>query len=433
MKVSMTALGCAKNQVDSERMLFMLREMGHEITDAQHAEAVIVNTCGFIDPAKEESIDAIFSAVKLKEKGVKYVLVTGCLAQRYGKDLLQDIPEIDGIIGVEQYKNFPRLFTETVEGRKPFATARTGEAFECGRVLLTPGYTAYVRIAEGCDNRCTYCAIPLIRGGYRSIPMDSVLSEMRSLAAGGAREQILIAQDTSRYGRDRGIARGLPELLQKAGEIDGIDWLRVLYLYPDDVDKELIDAMASVKKMCRYVDIPLQHSVPSLLRAMNRRGDIARIEDTLSYAREKGFCLRTTMIVGFPGETDEDFDALCAFISRVQFDRLGAFAYSPEENTAAAAMPHQVPDDVKQRRLDTLMTLQAGISLKRNEGRVGTREQVLVCRKTGDRLFCRSAWEAPDADGWIIARGSAQPGEMITVKITRADTYDLYGETEDPS
>ena len=431
MKVSMTALGCAKNQVDSERMLFMLRQMGHEITDAEHAEAVIVNTCGFIDPAKEESINAIFSAVKLKEKGLKYLLVTGCLAQRYGRDLLEEIPEIDGIIGVEQYKNFPRLFTETLEGRKPFAVERTGEAFECGRVLLTPGYTAYVRIGEGCDNRCTYCAIPQIRGGYRSIPMDAVLREMRSLSANGAREQILIAQDTSRYGRDLGMKNGLAELLKRAGEIGGIDWLRVLYLYPDDVDRALIDAMASVDKLCRYVDIPLQHSRPGILKAMNRRGDIGRIEDTLSYAREKGFCLRTTMIVGFPGETEEDFDALCDFTARVRFDRLGAFAYSPEEGTAAADMPGQVPEEEKQRRLDTLMTLQAGISLERNEQRTGSTEKVLVCRKNFKKLYCRSAWEAPDADGWIIAEGGAAPGEMRSVRITKADTYDLYGELED--
>ncbi len=431
MKVGMIALGCAKNQVDSERMLYMLRQAGHTIVPLEEAEAAVVNTCGFIDSAKEESIDAIFSAVKLKEKGLRYVLVTGCLAQRYGRELLEQIPEIDGIIGVEQYRDFPRLFAQTVGGGRPFATGRTGETFDCGRVLLSDPFTAYVRIAEGCDNRCTYCAIPQIRGGYRSVPMDRVLAEMRTLAAGGAREQILIAQDTSRYGRDLGIKNGLPELMERAAAIPGVDWLRVLYLYPDDVDRELIDRLAAADKVCRYVDIPLQHSEPGLLKAMNRRGDIRQIEDTLLYAREKGFCLRTTMIVGFPGETEKDFEGLCDFVSRVRFDRLGAFAYSPEEGTAAAGMPGAVPEEEKARRLDRLMRLQADISLERNRSRVGAKEKVLICRKKGDRLLCRSAWEAPDADGWVIVPGDGAPGEMLDVTLTAASTYDLYGEKRD--
>ena len=428
MKVGMITLGCAKNQVDSERMLYMLREMGHEIADVSEAEAVIVNTCGFIDPAKEESIDAIFSVVKRKHENVKTLLVTGCLAQRYGQALKEEIPEIDGIIGTEKYRDFKQIFTDTVAGKHPFDTGRTGETFSCGRVLLTPPFTSYVRIAEGCDNRCTYCAIPMIRGGYRSVPQDMVLSEMRTLAEGGAREQILIAQDTSRYGRDLGVKDGLPRLLEEAAKIPQIDWLRVLYLYPEDVDRALIDRLSGIEKFCKYVDIPLQHAVPRLLKAMNRRGDIDRIEDTLMYAREKGFCLRTTMIVGFPGETEQDFEELCSFTQRVQFDRLGAFAYSPEEGTPAAKMASAVEEKEKKRRLDRLMTLQSGISLSRGEKRAGTRETVLLCKESGGHMLCRSPWEAPDADGWVIVKGHGTPGDMRTVAITGADTYDLNGE-----
>ena len=349
MKVGLIPLGCAKNQVDSEQMLFLLRQAGHEtVNDASAAEAIIVNTCGFIDSAKEESIDAIFEAVRLKKEGAcRRILVTGCLAQRYGRELMEQIPEIDGLIGVERYADFPRLFEETLQGRRPFDISRGG-SFACGRVLITPSFSAYVRIAEGCDNRCAYCAIPLIRGGYRSRPREDILTEMRQLASGGAREQILIAQDTSRYGRDRGEKRGLEALLREADAIPGIDFLRVLYLYPEDADEGLIDTMASLKHVCRYVDIPLQHAVPRLLKSMNRRGDIENISRVLAYARSRGFALRTTFIVGFPGETEADFLRLCDFVRETEFDRMGAFAYSAEEDTAAAGMPDQVEEEEKQ-------------------------------------------------------------------------------------
>ncbi len=435
MKVGMISLGCAKNQVDSEQMLFLLRQAGHEtVNDASAAEAIVVNTCGFINSAKEESIDAIFEAVRLKKEGAcRRILVTGCLAQRYGRELMEQIPEIDGLIGVERYGDFPRLFEETLRGKRPFDISRGG-SFACGRVLITPSFSAYVRIAEGCDNRCTYCAIPLIRGGYRSRPREEILAEMRQLASGGAREQILIAQDTSRYGRDRGEKRGLEALLREADAIPGIDFLRVLYLYPEDVNEQLIDTMASLAHVCRYVDIPLQHAVPRLLKRMNRRGDIESISRVLAYARSRGFALRTTFIVGFPGETEADFLRLCDFVREEEFDRMGAFAYSAEEDTAAAGMPDQVEEKEKQRRLDELMRLQAEVSLKRNQARVGEETRVLVCCSEGGKYCCRSAWEAPDADGWIIVPGEGrQVGQTERVRITGADTYDLAGRFLDES
>ncbi len=430
MKVGLISLGCAKNQVDSEHMLYMLRKAGHQIVrDEKQAQVLIVNTCGFIDSAKEESIEAILNAARMKEEGVcSKVLVTGCLAQRYGKTLMEEIPEIDGLIGVEQYAGFPQFFEETLAGKRPMETGRNPRPFECGRVLTTPASTAYVRIGEGCNNRCSFCAIPLIRGGYRSRSAGAILEEMKGLAASGAQEQILIAQDTSCWGRDLGEKEGLAGLLKKTGAIGGIRWLRVLYLYAADVNKALIDAMAEIPNFCRYIDIPLQHASPRLLKSMRRRGDIRAIEDTLAYARERGFALRTTFIVGYPGETEEDFGELMDFTKRVAFDRMGAFVYSPEEDTAAAELPGRVDEAEAGERLDRLMRLQQEISLERNRLRIGTREKVLVCEKHGTLLRCRSAWEAPDADGWILVRGEGQVGQWLDVKLTGAEIYDMQGE-----
>ncbi|MBE5776409.1 MAG: 30S ribosomal protein S12 methylthiotransferase RimO [Clostridiales bacterium] len=427
MKVGLLSLGCAKNQVDSEHMLYMLREMGHQIvSDEKDAQVIIINTCGFIDSAKEEAIDAILSAVQLKEEGLcQKVMVTGCLAQRYGESLMEEIPEIDGLIGVEQYQHFKQFFEDTVNGARPMDISRTQHTLECGRVLTTPPFTAYVRIAEGCDNRCHYCAIPLIRGNYRSRSADAIIGEMEQLSANGVREHIFIAQDTTRYGRDRGEKNGLAALLRRAHDVKGVDWLRVLYLYPEDVDDELVDAMAALPNFCRYLDVPLQHASPKMLREMNRRGDIAKIEKTLLRARSMGFALRTTFIVGYPGETEEDFEQLMDFTRRMEFDRMGAFAYSPEEDTVGGEREDQIDDAVKQQRLDRLMTLQADISLRRNQQRVGKTETLLVTEVRPGGCVCRSTWEAPDADGLIFVRDQGVPGEMRRAVITEADTYDL--------
>ncbi len=426
----MISLGCVKNRVDSEQMLGKLTQAGMEIThEPREADVLIVNTCGFIAPAKEESIDAIFEMAEYKKTGRCRVLcVTGCLAQRYKNDLLKEIPEIDCLLGVNQYGHLEKYLSEALSGGRPADTRRSSAFLECGRVLTTPPGTAYIKIGDGCDNRCAYCAIPLIRGGYRSRPKDAILDEMRALARQGVKEHILIAQDTTRYGSDTGLS--LRELLLEASRIEGVEWLRSLYMYPDETDMRLLETMAAHDNICKYLDLPLQHASPRLLKAMNRRGERAHIRQMLTAARQMGFCLRTTFIVGFPGETEADFEELMAFTEEMAFDRMGAFAYSPEEDTPAAGMPGQIEEEVKQERLNRLMTLQARISLERNRSRVGTVEKVLVTGHNGTNYTARSQWEAPDADGEIMLFSSEplKEHQFVTARITGADTYDLSAQ-----
>lgn len=427
MKIGMIALGCVKNRVDSEQMLGQLTQAGMTITqEPKEADILIVNTCGFIAPAKEESIDTILEMAQYKKTGrCRLLCVTGCLAQRYRDALLQDIPEIDCLLGVAQYAHITEYLKDALNGQRPADTRRESGFLECGRVLTTPSYSAYIKTGDGCDNRCTYCAIPLIRGGYRSRPMEDILREIRQLSAQGVREHILIAQDTTKYGIDNGSS--LAELMEKAAVIEGVDWLRSLYMYPDETNLHLLETMARHNNICRYLDLPLQHAAPELLKQMNRRGTPEHTKAMLTAARDMGFCLRTTFIVGFPGETEADFEQLMDFTEEMAFDRMGAFAYSPEEDTPAAEMPHQVPEEIKQERLERLMSLQAKISLSRNQLRVGKEEKLLVTGHNGLHYTARSAWEAPDADG-EIALMSDQPlteGQFIQAKITGADTYDL--------
>lgn len=433
MNVGVVSLGCVKNRVDTEQMLAILTQHGYSLTDqAEKADILIVNTCGFINPAKEESIDTIFEMAQYKQTGrCKLLCVTGCLSQRYGENLAEEIPEADIIVGISQYDLLPGLIEEALQGKRVLDTSRRQQN-PCGsRVLTTKPYTAYVRIGEGCDNRCAYCAIPLIRGNHVSQKEEEVLAEMRRLAADGAREQILIAQDTTRYGRDLKNT-SLQQLIRKAAAIPGLDWLRVLYLYPDETNKAVIDEMAAHPNVCRYIDLPLQHASPAMLKKMNRRGDINEMKALLLYAREKGFALRTTFIVGFPGETQEDFDALMAFTKEVAFDRMGAFAFSPEEDTPAFSMDNQIPEEIKQQRLNELMALQKEISLQRNQSRIGTQEKVLITGRKGGKYTGRSQWEAPDADGEILITTSQRltEGEFVTVRITDADAYDLFAAAD---
>ena len=432
IKVAAVSLGCVKNRVDTELMLGILVKNGFTLTaDEREAEVLIVNTCGFIEPAKEESIDTILSLSNYKENGkLKVLVATGCLTQRYEQELLKEMPELDLILGVNQYEKLPEAIHEALKGKRVSYCADDYHILSGERVLTTPPYTAYVRIADGCDNRCAYCAIPLIRGGFRSRTMDDVLSEIKTLAEGGAGELILIAQDTSRFGMDREGKSLLPELLDEAAQIPGVRWLRVLYCYPDEVDKRLLDVMAAHDNICKYIDLPLQHADPDVLRRMNRRGDIETVKSFLQQARDMGFTLRTTMIVGFPGETQEQFETLLSFVKDMQFDRLGAFTFSPEDDTPAALMEQQIPEDVKQARLDTLMTLQQEISLARNLQRVGTTETVLVEEVSDDgTAIGRTSREAPDADGICRISGAKglTPGSFVSVKITAADAYDLAG------
>ena len=439
MRVGVVSLGCAKNRVDTEEMLSLLSQEGYELTEkAEDAEVLVVNTCGFITSAKEESIDAIFEMAQYKETGkCRALVVTGCLAQRYGEDLMREIPQIDVLSGVTQYDTLAEAIGIALDkGERRMNTERKTAFLHCGRVLTTPKYTAYVRIGEGCDNRCAFCAIPLIRGRHHSRDMEDILGEMKGLSEQGVKEQILIAQDTTGWGRDLGPER-LKDLMRRASlEVEGLEWLRVLYCYPDGTDKALIDEMAAHENICRYLDLPLQHASRRILKAMRRRGDIDQVREVLSYARSLGFALRTTFIVGFPGETEEDFEELMAFCRDMRFDRMGAFTFSPEEDTAAALMDGQIPEEEKKRRLDLLMSQQAGISRERNEARVGTVCRVLVTGRQAGLYTGRSAWEAPDADGIIRfeAKQALKPGDFVDVRLTKAEPYDLIGTAcEDPA
>lgn len=431
--VYLASLGCSKNRVDSELLLGILKNAGIvPVGNPARAELIVVNTCGFIEPAKEESIDTLFEMARYKETGkCRVLLATGCLTQRYGEALAADMPEVDAFLGVSQYDKALWAISEAMSGARPLIKDENKGFLEGPRVLTTPGYTAYVRISDGCDNRCAYCAIPLIRGGYRSRPMADILSECRSLSQGGASEITLIAQDTSRYGSD--FPEGtllLPDLLRAVNDMERVHWLRVLYCYPDTVNERLLDTVAELPKAAKYLDLPLQHINAELLGRMNRRGSPAHIRHLMEACKARGILVRTTMIVGFPGETDAQFEELLDFVREARFGRLGAFTYSPEEGTAAAEMPGQIDEDVKAERLDRLMTLQQGISLELNEARVGETCEVLVEGYENGRYVGRSLLEAPEVDGSIlfVSEKKRAPGEFVQVLLQSADAYDLFGK-----
>ena len=431
--VGAVSLGCNKNRVDTETALGLLKEKGFRLTgDPAEADILLVNTCGFIDPAKEESVNTILEMAEYKKTGrCRVLVVTGCLSQRYPGDLLKEIPEIDVLLGVNQYAELPAAIEKALGKERPCLCSDDHSYYEHDRVLTTPFYSAYIRIGEGCSNRCTFCAIPMIRGPYRSRDEDAVLREIAALAADGVREHILVAQDTTRYGTEDHPHTTLPALMRKAAVIDGVAWLRVLYCYPDETNDELLDVLADADNVCPYLDIPVQHINADLLRRMHRRGTREDILRCVRGARARGLTLRTSLIVGFPGETEDQFRELLDFVAETEFDRLGAFAYSPEEGTPAAKMPDQVPEAVKQERLDRLMTLQQEISLKRNRARIGSVEQVLVTDTDGrGNVLGRSSREAPETDGEIyVSCGNVrpEPGQFIPVRITEAEEYDLRG------
>ena len=423
----MISLGCAKNRVDSENLLGRLKAAGHEfVDDPAQADAIFVNTCGFIEDAKQESIDAILEMAAARKKGAK-LLVTGCLAQRYSDALMEEIPEIDGLLGVKDYDKALSLLDSDIRESYTSGTERFPDG---ERILTTPPYSAFVKISDGCDNRCSYCAIPLIRGRYLSRPYEEIVDECERLAEGGVTEITLIAQDTSRYGNDIYGKTRMSELLRRVAAIEKVKWVRVLYCYPDTTDDELLETIAHTPKVCAYLDLPLQHINDRLLKKMNRRGSSDWIKSRIEKCRQLGVTLRTTMIVGFPGETEEEFQELMDFVRWARFDRLGAFAYSPEEDTPAAVMPDQIDQETKYRRLDQLMMLQQEISMEINESRVGE-ECTVLCEGWEDGLYYgRSPKEAPESDGNIrfTAQREIQPGEYVKVKILTAEAYDLYGE-----
>lgn len=433
-RVRVVTMGCSKNRVDSEHLLMQLAAAGWEVSPEEvpleqaGVDTLIINTCGFILDAKEESVDAILEAVEAKKKGIiSRLLVMGCLSQRYRKELPLEIPEVDGWFGA--FSTAPLLKAMSV---KP------DPALETERYLTTPGHYAYLKVSEGCDRRCSYCAIPGIRGGHVSVPEEKLLKEAESLARGGVKELIVIAQDTTYYGLDLYGERRLGRLLSGLSGIDGIEWIRLLYSYPAAFPEDVLEIMASSPKICRYLDIPLQHSADPVLKAMRRSIDARTTRSLVESFRSRvpGIVLRTTMMVGHPGEGEREFEDLLSFVSEYRFERLGAFAYSEEEGTwGAQNLKDTVPESVKQERLDELMELQAAISLKYNESRIGGVERVLVdsCDVSARVCSCRSSGEAPEVDGEILLecqKGQSLPvsGEFVDVRITGADEYDLNAE-----
>lgn len=437
IKVGMVSLGCPKNQMDAELMLAKLEKAGFEITaESGLADVVIVNTCGFIEDAKQEAIENILEFAQLKkEKQIKKIIVTGCLAQRYQQELATEIPECDGVLGLGANGDIVETVRQVMDGE----TVRKFPPRSCwnldgDRLLTTPHFFAYLRIADGCDNRCTYCAIPGIRGGLRSRKMESIVEEAKALVAGGVKEIILVAQDTTVYGRDLYGESRLTDLLRELCKIDGLQWIRMLYCYPEHITDELLEIMATEDKMLPYMDLPLQHASQQVLRRMHRPGSRESLSALIRHLREKvpGIVLRTTVMTGFPGETEEDFEELCEFIKEAQFERLGCFAFSPEEGTAAATMPDQIPEEVKNQRRDIVMEEQSRISDAFNERQIGKTLTVLVesFDKYAECWFGRSEADAPDIDGKVFfaPAGKVQPGDMVKVKITDTLDWDLLGE-----
>ena len=435
--IGMVSLGCAKNQTDAETMLSILADDGYKIVNnPELADTIIVNTCGFIDSAKQESIDAILEMAEYKETGrCKQLIVTGCLAERYSMDILSELPEVDAILGTGDYDRIAEIIRMSAEtNEKPIITGHIDRTPECElpRTLLTPPYSAYLKIADGCDNNCTYCAIPKIRGHFRSRSPKDIISEAESLAKGGVKELILIAQDTTRYGTDIGTT--LSDLLESLVQIDGIEGIRVHYYYTEAITKELIDTMAKYDKICNYIDMPIQHADNYILRRMARRTTVEEIDEKIEYMRKtlKNCYIRTSIIVGFPGETDEHFNHLYEFVKRTRFDRMGVFAYSCEEGTAAASFDDQIDEEVKAERLDALMSLQQSISLELNQEKIGTVIEVIAEGYDEENFlfYGRSRGDSIDVDGKVYfgTEDEVQPGDIIKVKILDASEYDLTGQ-----
>ncbi|MDD7651857.1 MAG: 30S ribosomal protein S12 methylthiotransferase RimO [Candidatus Faecousia sp.] len=436
-KIGFISLGCAKNQVNCEQMMYRLQEAGHEILqDVNGADVVVINTCGFIDSAKSEAIDNIIAMGQLKEAGaIGKILVTGCLSQRYQDEILEEMPEVDGLLGTGSYGEIVPAVEALLEGRsvERFGSIHAPEE-EVGRVLTTPQHYAYLKIAEGCDNHCAYCVIPSLRGKYRSRQMDDVLYEARTLAADGVKELIVVAQDTSRYGTDLpGHKRLLGELLRQLCRIEGIHWVRVHYLYPDEIDDELIDVIASEPKIVKYLDIPIQHINNDILRRMNRRGNGAYVEELFQKLRERipGLVLRTSLITGLPGEGEAEFQELCAFLKRAKLERVGAFAFSPEEGTPAAKMEY--PDsEVAAQRAEIVEELQSRIMDAYNEAMLGKTLEVLTdgYDPEEDLYYGRTYADSPEIDGrvWFTADRTVKTGSFVSVTVTGVRDGELTGQ-----
>ena len=437
VKVLLRSLGCDKNLVDAEMMLGLLSEAGFELTDDEsQAEAVIVNTCCFIMDAKQESIDCLIEYGRLKEEGNCRVLIAdGCLAQRYSAEIHKEIPEVDAIVGTASFDHIAEVLKSCLDDKPADSLEDMSRAvYGKKRILSTGGHYAHLKIAEGCDKRCSYCAIPTFRGHYRSVPIEVLMAEAKSLVEGGVRELILVAQETTRYGIDLYGKKSLSRLLNELCTIEDLKWIRILYCYPEEIDDELIDTIAAQPKICHYLDMPVQHSEDGILKRMGRatrRDELKAVIEKLR-SRIPDICLRTTMISGFPGESDEDFEGLKAFIAEMRFERLGVFAYSPEEGTAAAEMPDQIDDEVKEERRGELMELQQEIAFEQAAELEG---KIIECMVEGSIpeehvLVLRSYRDAPEVDGYVFVDTGREymSGSILKVKISGSEEYDLIGE-----
>ena len=445
VKIAFVSLGCDKNTIDSEIMLQLLTDHGYELTkNDEEAEVIIVNTCGFINDAKEESIQTIIEMGEYKQDGqCRKLVVTGCLAQRYPEEIKADLPEVDAVVGTGSYEKIAEVVDALLEKDTDEVIAERGtigsrDLSYRKRVITTPGYYEYVRVAVGCDNRCTYCIIPALRGPYRSRKAEDILREVEDLAEQGVQELMVVAQDITKYGRDLDEDIDLSKLLHQICRIDGIHWVRLLYCYPEDITDDLIETMAQEEKIVPYIDMPIQHCSDTVLRRMGRRHSKQLLYDVCEKLRKRipEICLRTTLITGFPGETEEEFQEMCEFIQEVQFDRLGVFAYSQEEDTPAAIMKNQVEEEEKQRRKDLLMQLQQGISRKSSEAFVGSLMEVIIEGEIPDAeaeeghvYSARSYRDAPDIDGFVFVSSPVRhkSGDFVTCYISGAYEYDLIG------
>jgi len=425
MRINLISLGCPKNLIDSEIILGRLIGEGVELVgDPEEAETIIINTCGFIESAREESIETILKAVNLKKQGrCKHLFVTGCLSERYRRELEENIPEVDAFFGARDIEGISYQLAQRLGLNGPPVT---------GRILSTPPHYAYLKIAEGCDRSCSFCVIPQIRGRYRSRDPESILQEAEALAQQGVRELILVAQDTTYYGTDLGGDTGLTDLVKRLCTIDSLKWIRLLYTYPSEIRDDLIDLIADNEKVCKYLDLPVQHISDKILKAMKRGTSRRDIENLIEKLRKRipDLALRTTLIVGFPGEEEEDFEELLSFVKEARFERLGVFTYSREEGTPAFSFPGQIPERVKQERFAEVMRLQQGISREINRSFIGKEVEVLVDGFDHKRGYFvgRTQWDCPEVDNTVILRSQAKPGEFCRVKIIDALEYDLIGE-----
>ncbi len=438
MNIFFVSLGCDKNLVDSEMMITSLRKNGFVLTDdIEDADVIVVNTCCFIGDAKEESINTLIEMGGYKEERCKLLVAAGCLAQRYHNEIKEDIPEVDLIVGTMGYEDLSEKINEALGGKGVLESLKDIDYLPTpltDRDSMSGGYYAYLKIAEGCDKCCTYCVIPKVRGHYRSVPMDNLIAQAKHLVANGAKELILVAQETTLYGKDIYGEKSLPKLLEELSKIDELKWIRILYCYPEEITDELISAIKNLPKVCHYLDMPIQHGSDDVLRRMGRWTNREQIEKTVAKLREEipDIALRTTLITGFPGETEDDFEQVKEFVKKMEFDRLGVFTYSREEDTPAAEMDGQIDEEVKEARRDEIMQIQQDIAFDKSNSRVGEIYEVMIEGRLPDEgvYIARTYMDAPDVDGYVFIQSdyNLDSGDFVKVEVTRSDEYDLIAE-----